>query len=101
MVTVARLFTLPQSNVARARETDSQKSREGIVKRSLRWLLAIVVMLAATGAWPTYHTFQIEQIYSNADGTVQFVVLHESLGADGENLLAGHTLTITHSGNTK
>ena len=71
------------------------------MKRSLHWPLAIVLMLAATDAWASYHTFQIEQIYSNADGTVQFVVLHESLGADGENLLAAHTLTITHSGNAK
>ncbi len=71
------------------------------MKRSLRWTLAIMLTLAATAAWPSFHTFQIEQIYSNADGTVQFVVLHESLGEDGENLLAGHSFTITHSGNTK
>ena len=36
----------------------------------------------------SFHTFRIEQIYSNADGTVQFVVLRESAGANGENLLA-------------
>ena len=67
----------------------------------LRWLLASAFAVAASGALATYHTFQIEQIYSNADGTVQFVVLHESAGADGENLLAGHSFTITHSGNSK
>jgi hypothetical protein len=67
----------------------------------LRWLLAGAVALAASGASAMYHTFQIEQIYSNADGSVQFVVLHESLGEDGENLLAGHTFTSTHSGTTK
>src|SRR4029077_2321704 len=29
----------------------------------------------------------------NADGTVQFVVMHEAFGANGENLWAGQALT--------
>ncbi len=55
----------------------------------------------ALPAMATYHTWKIEQLYSNADGTLQFIVLHESEGEDGENLLRGHTLTSTRAGVTK
>jgi hypothetical protein len=51
----------------------------------------------ATSANAMFHTFQIEQIFSSADGTVQFVVLHEAAGMDGENLLSGHTFTATQT----
>jgi hypothetical protein len=57
--------------------------------------------LVATFARAEFHTFQIEQMYSNADGSVQFVVLHESQGMNGENFLAGQVLTSTHMGVTK
>ena len=59
----------------------------------LRLLAALAAGLAATAARAEFHTFQIEELYSNGDGTVQYVVLHESQGMDGENLLGGHTLT--------
>ena len=59
----------------------------------LRLLAIVVVGLTATAARAEFHTFQIEELYSNADGTVQYVVLHESQGMDGENFLGGHTLT--------
>jgi hypothetical protein len=57
--------------------------------------------LVATFARAEFHTFQIEQMYSNADGSVQFVVLHESQGMNGENFLGGQVLTSTHMGVTK
>jgi hypothetical protein len=63
--------------------------------RSLRWLLGLWLSLAASGAWATFHTYQIEQIFSTADGTVQFVVLHESAGFNGQEFLMGHTFTAT------
>lgn len=62
---------------------------------------AAIVGLSSAPAGASYHAFQIEQIYSNADGSVQFVVLHESEGLDGENLLGGHTLTASHAGTSK
>ncbi len=68
------------------------------MKRWLCSLLAPVLLLAASHAVAAFHMFQIEQIYSNADGTVQFVVLHEFSGTDGENLWAGRALTMTHAG---
>jgi len=66
-----------------------------------RWLVALSMALAAPAALATYHTLVVDEVYSNADGTVQYVVLHESLGMDGQNLLMGHALTSTHNGVTK
>jgi len=71
------------------------------MKRLIHWMPAVALLLAATAADASYHTLRIEQIFSNADGTVQFVVLHESLGMNGENLLAGHTLTATQGMSTR
>ncbi len=58
-------------------------------------VLSALLLAAATPAWATFHTFKIEQIFSNADGSVQFVVMHESEGANGENLWSGHAITAT------
>ena len=41
-------------------------------------------------AQATFHTWRLNEIYSSADGSVQFIELHESLGFNGENLLASH-----------
>jgi len=66
-----------------------------------RWLTIAAFALIATSARAEFHTFQIEQMYSNADGSLQFVVLHESQGMNGENFLQGQVLTSTHLGVTK
>lgn len=66
-----------------------------------RWfwsLIAMVLLAAAPGAHAAFHMFRIEQLYSNADGTVQFIVLHECCGFNGENLWVGHKLKVTHGG---
>ena len=63
--------------------------------------LAAAAAETALPALASYHTFQIQEIFSNADGTIQYVVLHESLGADGENRLGGHTLTALDGGATR
>jgi len=52
----------------------------------------------ASAAFATFHTYRIEQIYSNADGTIQFVVLKEGEERHGEDLWAGHTLTSASGG---
>jgi hypothetical protein len=58
-------------------------------------------LLAAPAALAMFHLFQIEQLYSNADGSVQFIVLHQSGGPNGENFWAGQTLTSTRAGASK
>jgi hypothetical protein len=60
-----------------------------------------MVAMAATSAWADYQTFAIEQVYSNADGTVQYVVLHEAQGTNGGNNWSGRAFTSTHAGVTK
>jgi len=68
---------------------------EDTMTRTLRWMLAAAAVLTAAPASAMFHTFRIDQIFSNADGTIQFIVLHESLGMNGENMLGGRTLTST------
>lgn len=63
--------------------------------------LALVFSWAATIASASFHGFQINQVFSNADRTIQFIVLHEILGLDGENFLGGHVLTSTQGGTTQ
>ena len=65
-----------------------------------RWLSCSLwaLLFAASGAFAEFHLFQIEQLFSNADGSVQFVVLHEFTGSNGENFWAGHSLTSMHAG---
>src|SRR6478609_7051484 len=59
------------------------------------------IAMMATTAWASFHGFVIDQVYSNADGSMQFVVLRETLGANGENAWSGHTFTSTHAGVAK
>ena len=62
---------------------------------------ALMFVLFAAPAGASFHTFQIEEIYTNADGTVQYVVLHEVAGMNFENFLSGHDFTATSGGVTK
>ena len=56
------------------------------------------LLLATFGASANFHLFRIEQIYSNADGTVQFIVLRESFGSNNEDLWKDQMLTSTGGG---
>ena len=71
---------------------------------SRRFFFCIAVFAAAlvfaSGASAAFHLWRIEQVFSNADGTVQFVVLHEATGTNGENFLGNHTFKATHAGVT-
>jgi hypothetical protein len=69
--------------------------------RPRTWWLAITLAFAAAQATANFHTFAIEQVYSNADGTVQFVVMHETQGLADGNLWSGRMLTATRAGTTK
>src|SRR4051812_44800329 len=75
---------------------------EAFMTRLLRTCaLAALLLLQVSNVFAAFHLFRIEQMYSNADGTVQFIVLHEATGTNGENLWANNTLTSTHAGATK
>jgi hypothetical protein len=69
--------------------------------RFVNWLLGCLLACVASGAMAEFHTFQIEQIFSNTDGTIQFVVLHEIAGLNGENFLSGHAFTASQGETTQ
>ncbi len=67
----------------------------------LRLALLLALAFATVTARASFPSFAIEELYSNADGTVQFIVLRETQGMNGQNALAGRTLAVTHAGVTK
>jgi hypothetical protein len=58
-------------------------------------LLASAIALVSSAALATFHTFIIQELYSNASGTVQYIVLREGQGENGQNLFATHGITRT------
>jgi hypothetical protein len=68
------------------------------VARAAACVLAAVVSVPAFAA---FHLFRIDQVYSNADGTVQYVVMRESTGSNNENLWAGNPFTTTSAAGTQ
>ncbi len=63
-----------------------------------RLVAGVAFVLWASAAQAAFHLFRVDALYSNADGTVQFVVLRETTGSNGENLWAGNTLRATPTG---
>ena len=61
-------------------------------------LALVAALIFAPAAQAAFHLFRIEQVFSNGDGTVQFVVLHESFGQDGEQFLMNHTFKASGGG---
>ncbi len=68
---------------------------------SLRLLVGLVLAVAAPLAGASFHTFRVDRLYSNADGTIQFVVLRESAGFNGQFQFGGKALTSTHGAQTR
>ena len=63
-----------------------------------RWLVGAAFILWASLAQGAFHMFRLEQLYTNADGSVQFVVIRESSGSNGENFWTGQSLRATPTG---
>ena len=70
--------------------------------------IASTKSIALTIAWMTSGfaaaaapTFQITEVFSNLDGTYQFIQLQETAGLNGQHHFAGLTLTSTRDGVTK
>ena len=66
---------------------------------SLRILAAVVALAAATAN--AQSTFKISQVFSNLDGSIQYVSLTETAGLDNQGIFKGLTLTINHAGVAK
>ncbi len=63
-------------------------------------LLALAFfILTASPAFAVFHTFKIVEIYSSADGSVQYVKLKENFGFGSQNLWSGITLSSTNASN--
>ena len=65
--------------------------------RIVRTLLCILAAVLSLPAAASFHTFALQQLYSNADGSIQFIVLKESAGFSGQEFLTGHLITSTQS----
>ena len=68
-------------------------------------LLGCLWLYAATSVWSgdaraTFHLFVVEQIYSNADGRVQFIVFRQTPPSGGEHEWKGQWLDSIHDGIT-
>lgn len=57
------------------------------------FVLALLGFAALSPVYASFHLWQIDEVYSDASGTVQFVEL--TVNQDGENFLSGHTLAST------
>jgi len=65
-------------------------------RSSIVSFFAIVFLSAfALPASAEFHLFRIDQVYSNADGSVQYVVMRESTGSNFENFWMGNMLRTT------
>ena len=66
----------------------------------VRLTLGLVALAVHSLAYAADPSLQITEAFSNADGTVQFVQLREVAGQNGQQGLAGKTLTVTRNGAT-
>jgi len=97
--TTAMAFAIGVADAAVFAPTEGARMRKAsLAAISLAFVFGLFF---ATVASATFHTYRIEQIYSNADGTIQFAVLKESEGAPGQDLWSGHALTSTSGGTAK
>lgn len=64
--------------------------------RFARFAATLVLALAALPGWAAFHLFTINEVYSNASGTVQYVELTALTG--GQQFTQGHTLVSSAAG---
>lgn len=66
------------------------------MKIRIQWfVLGLIGLCLTSPASAAFHLWKISEIYSNADGTVQFIELVDT--ADFDSFLAGHTITSTNA----
>ena len=69
------------------------------MRRFLTACLTAASLLTFSSALASFHLFVFEQLYSNADGSVQFIVARAT--SSGQNFLPGQTLSSSGSGGPK
>jgi hypothetical protein len=60
---------------------------------------AAIVFAAVSNSLGAFHLWQVKEVFSNADGSVQFIEMFDSFG--GETFVNGLTLTANSDGNLK
>ena len=61
------------------------------------WLAAAALAVTAMPVHAAFHLFRIDQVYSNSNGEIQYVVMRESTGSDFENFWMGQRLETTNA----
>ena len=67
-------------------------------RNAFRTLAALALLAAAPGAYATFHLWRITQVYSNADGSVQYIELMAY--ASGQQFVHGHTIVSSQGATT-
>jgi len=65
------------------------------MKRLYFVALALALAMSIPTARAEFHLFRIDQVFSNADGTIQYVVMREISGSNGEGFWRNKTLETT------
>jgi hypothetical protein len=69
------------------------------MKNALRFALAIGLLAGiAENALAGQHTWRVNEVFSNADGTIQFVELQEALGSPNEVGVPSQLISATNTG---
>jgi hypothetical protein len=72
-----------------------------MINRLLAKIAICVVGIAFAGnAAATFHLYKINELFSNADGSIQFIELAEGPDLDGQNLLGGISISVSRVGAT-
>lgn len=67
-----------------------------MLRKSALLALGVATIVSATSpAGAAFHLWQVKEVYSNADGSVQYVELFTSF--EGQGFLSGHTIVATSS----
>ena len=61
-------------------------------KLGTAFFAVVLLTAAAMPAFGSFHTFVISEVYSSADGTVQFIELREGSGFGGQHLFSGQSI---------
>ncbi|MEP7068271.1 MAG: hypothetical protein ABI789_03475 [Usitatibacter sp.] len=67
--------------------------------RILPCVTMLAAMLFASAASASFHLWRMNELFSNADGSVQFLEL--TVNSSGEGFVGGHTLSATGGGTTR
>jgi hypothetical protein len=72
-----------------------------MINKTLAKIAICALGIAFAGnAAATFHLYKINELFSNADGSIQFIELAEGPDLDGQNLLGGNSISVSQVGAT-